>query len=297
MLGYLILFSLLSIGYIHLKKENIEVEEKFSTVVSDIECQKLQLSQIHIDCDKKPITKKVSDYYIYIVLAFILGVILFGWLFYLLALTVINPIREAKTRTNETIDGIIHDINTPISTLKLNLDMLKYKAPHIFEYTETKRIIQSLDTILKYNETMRNRLHFQISFETEPIELKQWLTKRYSQYFKHKHLKFEIIGESFTVISDTLALGRIMDNIVDNAFKYTKIGSVTIELDSPYIRVVDTGVGIKHTEKIFQGHYTEQPQGLGVGLHSALLLAQTLQITIDVQSKVDQGSTFSLKFE
>jgi len=123
-----------------------------------------------------------------------------------------------------------------------------------------------------------------------------------------KHLEFIIErpdNQDPYLFVDEHRLMQLFSNLVSNAVKYTNEGSVGIRVQihddqSIRIEIVDTGIGIKDTEKVFQPFEQEdlnsQPQitGSGLGLSICQRLCELLDIRLSLNSVVNQGSTFSL---
>jgi signal transduction histidine kinase len=95
-------------------------------------------------------------------------------------------------------------------------------------------------------------------------------------------------------------------NLLDNAIKYTEQGSVTLSAEqegneSVSISVQDTGIGIepKFQALIFERLYRvdssrSNVQGYGLGLSLAMAMVENLDGTLTVDSKVGEGSTFTV---
>ena len=109
--------------------------------------------------------------------------------------------------------------------------------------------------------------------------------------------------------SDRQKVKQIVLNLLSNALKFTPVGSVTIKASSDRrsrmvdIAVTDTGVGIADGDrmKVFEDfrQLDSSPArgygGTGLGLSICRRLSQMLEGTIELQSKVDRGSTFALR--
>ena len=108
---------------------------------------------------------------------------------------------------------------------------------------------------------------------------------------------------------DEEALEQILDNLVDNALKYTPEGG-TVEVewtrrgDDIVLEVRDTGIGIPEAElsRIFERFYrvdkarSRELGGTGLGLSIVKHLVQAMQGTVEATSVVGQGSTFTIHF-
>ncbi len=108
--------------------------------------------------------------------------------------------------------------------------------------------------------------------------------------------------------TDSVALGRIARNLIENAIKYTDHGEVTVETivieGAAVLTVGDSGKGIAHTEhaRIFEEFYQidnpgrDRSQGVGLGLAIVHRLCELLAAKIELQSELGQGTTFRVFF-
>jgi two-component system phosphate regulon sensor histidine kinase PhoR len=111
-----------------------------------------------------------------------------------------------------------------------------------------------------------------------------------------------------TVFADEEALAEILDNLIDNAVKYTPEGG-TIRLrwwqeeDTCCIEVEDTGIGIPQSDlpRIFERFYrvdkarSREMGGTGLGLSIVKHLVQAMQGTIRAASELGQGTKFTIR--
>lgn len=220
-----------------------------------------------------------------------LGVLILTLLFSFYSL---SPLRHAFKLTQEFVKDILHDFNTPISSLLLNVKTLPKTKE---SYNKINRIEQSLNTILSLQENLKSYLK-QHPKQKEKFELSK-LVKERVEPLKNLYptLNFTIDGEPLWLNSNQASINRILDNLLINAAKYNKEnGDVKISLKGHNLIISDTGKGIKHAKKIFDRFYKEHERGLGIGLHIVKKLCDELNIKIKVYSKVDKGTTFVLTF-
>lgn len=109
--------------------------------------------------------------------------------------------------------------------------------------------------------------------------------------------------------TDELLLERIVRNIVDNAIKYTALGTVIVEVemegDSWRLLIRDSGIGIPEAEhgRVFEEFYQidnperDRSRGLGLGLSIVRRLTQLLGIPMHMTSAPGQGTEFSLRVQ
>lgn len=115
------------------------------------------------------------------------------------------------------------------------------------------------------------------------------------------------ISPLFFAKVDVNHFAEVLTNLVGNAVKYTKEGSVTVEVsgdnDRIFISVSDTGVGIPAEDlpHLFQKFYrvdntdTREIGGTGLGLYLARRLTETMRGHLTVQSTYGKGSTFTME--
>jgi PAS domain S-box-containing protein len=124
-------------------------------------------------------------------------------------------------------------------------------------------------------------------------------------------LRVDVVGDIPAVRADSFRLRQIMLNLVSNAIKFTEQGTVTIrlskdeDLNRVRVSVIDTGVGISEDnlgvifERFSQvdNSSTRRVGGTGLGLTITRQLVEMHGGTIEVSSKLGEGSTFSFTLE
>jgi len=206
----------------------------------------------------------------------------------------LRPLRQSLVLTQEFIKDILHDFNTPLSTLRLNVSMLSGD-----QKSKVTRIQNSLDHILALQENLRAYL-YDHQLQKDHFYLKEFLSQRVAMIDKlYPDITFEIRMEyDVQLYCNKEALSRIIDNIATNAAKYNKkYGKVIFEMQKTQLSICDTGKGIQNPSKIFERFYKEQERGIGIGLHIVKKLCDALEIEIKVKSSIDKGSCFYLELK
>jgi len=153
-----------------------------------------------------------------------------------------------------------------------------------------------------------------VSVEAHSVDLKSLIAELKSDYMLPADgdvaLAWDDTGELPSIITDRLKLKQILTNLINNALKFTEQGSVTVSADvSPEksrveIRVSDTGAGIP-TELLpfvfdkfrqIDSATTRNYSGAGLGLYIVKNFVRILGGTIDVRSRVGEGSVFTVTF-
>ena len=203
------------------------------------------------------------------------------------------PLRNALLLTQEFIKDILHDFNTPLSTLRLNTSMLKSE---LGKNSKIDRIELSVETILNLQAHLKSYLQ-NSTLQKEEFDLQELVTERLSTIKKnYPDIDFSIEIKRAKLFSNRDAFARILDNLLTNAAKYNKKdGFVRVLYHHESLKIIDSGKGIQNPKRIFERFYKEQERGIGIGLHIVQKLCEELKIEVRVESKLDEGSTFSLK--
>ena len=223
-------------------------------------------------------------------LLFLLGIMLLSLVFSFYAL---YPMKKALLMIEEFIKDILHDFNTPISSIILNASMLQKDSKNS---DKLMRIDQSAQRILSLQENLKSYL-FQIEKKKECFNLKEMIEQRSAVIAKlYPDIHWEISVDSIMIETYKPAFERIIVNLLSNAAKYNKKeGKIFISIErGVWLKIEDTGIGIKNTESIFERFYTESSRGTGIGLHIVRKLCDELKIGIKVTSSVKKGSIFML---
>jgi len=212
---------------------------------------------------------------------------------FLFSLYAFMPLRRALRMNEEFVKDILHDFNTPISSMRINLKLFKRE---IGENQKIERLENNIETILSLQDNLQVFLK-SIPAQTEEFNLKEVLEKRI-RYFKvlYPDVTYTLSLEKTLLQTNKDALVRVLDNLLSNAGKYNKPnGKVSVYLKEKSLYIEDTGKGIKDPSKIFDRYYKEQDRGIGIGLHIVKKLCDELHIALKVKSRVDEGTTIILQ--
>ena len=217
------------------------------------------------------------------------------------------------------LSSVSHELKTPLTSIKMFAEMMArgrlQRAEKVQEYStligkEASRLENLIGAILNYTRMEHGtgafkweRLDFSICAKkvfdaVEDIGVEKGLT-----FYTH----FE---PNVFVMGDYTALYSLVQNLIDNAIKYTEApGDIKVEVksDSEWVifSVADTGIGIATSEQknIFNDFYrvgdemTRSTKGSGLGLATVKRVAETHKATISLVSKPGKGSTFTVKFK
>lgn len=224
----------------------------------------------------------------------------------------VQELGSIETLKNDFVANVSHEIKTPLSIINNYTYMLKNEDLPVEVQQEY------MDTILKATENLSSlvsdilRLNKLENQEIERVENEFDLCRQlcdcalqYEGYWEEKNIDFTIQIEDKAVIkTDENMLEIVWNNLLSNAFKYTREGGKielvqTSENDVVVVRVTDTGCGmdsetINHVfDKFYQADTSRACEGNGLGLALALRVMEKLGGTLSVQSEWGKGSTFT----
>lgn len=220
----------------------------------------------------------------------LLGVALF-FTFYSL-----NPIRKALRLNDEFIKDILHDFNTPITSMVLNIKMFQDEKG---EDAYMTRVSKSIDNLLRLQNNLKSFLHNSPS-QSQKVDIATLVEERLKNIQNIYPDLAYIYDKQNDLVKTTNheLLMRILDNILSNAAKYNKSnGEVRVSISKETVTIEDTGKGIKDVDKVLHRYYKEQDRGIGLGLHIVNKLCNELNIGMNIQSQINSGTKIILHFQ
>ena len=233
--------------------------------------------------------------------------------------TILNAHAEnegrAKTFMKDTISDISHQLKTPLAALNIYNGLMQQEvndSPELKEFTslseqELDRIENLVQNLLKITKLDAGT----ITLEKQPQNVTDMMgyIERHFAYQAQQQEKTLILSgnEEVTLVCDQTWLIEAISNIVKNAFDHTKPGA-TIRLtwrafaSVIQITVSDNGSGI-HPEdlphifkRFYRSRFSKDTQGIGLGLPLAKAIIEDHNGTIEVNSTLGVGTTFTINF-
>jgi len=233
---------------------------------------------------------------------------------------------EAKDKAEEAtkskamfLANMSHEIRTPMNAVIGMTEILKESNPNKEQllYIETIYksgfdLIHIINDILDYSKIESGKLEL----ELKPINLHELVSDIFNLLvLKAEEKNIELIyyvdeNVPLEIYSDPTRLKQVLVNLIGNAIKFTKVGEVVLEVNIKEIigenailefHVKDSGIGIpknkvNHVFDSFSqvdASTTRNYGGTGLGLAITKSLVSMLKGDISVQSKINEGSTFS----
>jgi signal transduction histidine kinase len=237
------------------------------------------------------------------------------------ALVVIEDVtqqRVADEARNRFVAHATHELRTPLTNIRLYVEELveagesdaqaRGKCINVIS-TEARRLERIVGDMLSVSEIEAGSLKVRMGDVQLPALFEELEHDyRAGAESKKQKLVFDLPPKWPTLRGDRDKLALAIHNLVGNALKYTpEGGSVTVKAGEEgaalVVSVTDTGIGIKEEELglIFDRFYRAQDKriagitGSGLGLALAREIARMHGGDITVTSRIDQGSTFTLR--
>lgn len=251
---------------------------------------------------------------------------------YLIFLTIENPalkeyeiinnlrLRALKANTNKTnfLSNMSHELRTPLTSIISSIDEIKsYNLPQEIK-DNLNDIIDSSNSLLDIvgNVIEINKIENKVydlkekNYDIRDVveKLIKLNTKKYSK--ENVIFKYSVSDNTpSNLFGDKTKIKEIINNILDNSFKYTNKGSISLTINSVLdndicnliIEIKDTGIGIKSEDlnKIFNGNDIDNDINSnvnrdGLGLLVSKDLVNLLNGTITVSSYYGSGSVFTI---
>jgi len=234
-----------------------------------------------------------------------------------LALTLnqmIARLEDAFRRQQQFAADASHELRTPLSVIQAEATLSLSKERKEEEYKEA---LEMISQEASYMSSIIDKLLFlarsdirREQYDFEEVNLRELvldLATNIEVLAQEKGLEFEVgTVEDLVVKGDKDKLKQLLFNLLENAIKYTSQGKVSISVVQKdkvaVITITDTGVGIPPEDlpHVFERFYrvdkarSREKGGTGLGLAIAKEIAEAHGGKIEVKSKLDQGSTFSV---
>jgi signal transduction histidine kinase len=237
---------------------------------------------------------------------------------YIIILRDVTKSKSLEEEKDEFISVVSHELRTPITIAEGTISNSQLMLDHA-DVTPAmlKDSLEMAHDQIIFLANMVNdlsalsRAERGVADETEEIDARELAHKLHDKYQKDAeqkglHLDLDLAPKLGKLQVSRLYIEELLQNFITNSIKYTKEGSITIivtqKANKITFAVKDTGIGMSKGDqaKIFQKFYrsedyrTRETGGTGLGLYVAAKLAHKLGAKIEVVSRLNFGSTFSL---
>ena len=225
---------------------------------------------------------------------------------------------EAVRQRDEFLAIASHDMRTPLAAVRGYAQLaLRHLGQEPADIAPLSRWLTDIDEsanrltglVSELMDVSLLRGGRKVPLQLEPTDLVALVNERVREHASsadERHA-FKVSSEVSAVMGnwDASRLGRVLDNLLGNAIKYSPDGGsidVTISSDGAFgsVAVTDHGIGIAAKDMariftpMFRGTNTGSVAGTGLGLSGSRTLVELMGGRIQVQSRLGQGSTFTI---
>ena len=227
----------------------------------------------------------------------------------------LDTVEEVFIHEKQFSSDVSHELRTPITVILAQSD---YALQYSDTFEEAK---ESLEVINRHAKRMTNlinqimelsKLERQKEIEKERINLSNivlQLLEDYKPLLESKNLNLVYnVEKDIRIQGNKIMLERVFLNILMNAIKFTKTNievSLTRDDKTAVLKIRDDGIGISEENKKFiwerfyqvnDSRNKEENKGSGLGLSMVKKIVDLHSATIDLESEIDQGTCFTIKF-
>lgn len=226
----------------------------------------------------------------------------------------VSKLRTLEEMKDDFVSNMTHELKTPISiAYSANDALLNYDSSNDTEKKEAylsialkqlKRLGELVENILAMSMERRKAM----TLKPENIDLPE-LAEEIAEAHRmraDKEISIEIINNGGSIVTaDKTHLSNILNNLIDNAIKYSEESvAIQIRINRDWIEVSDNGIGIpsRNLPYIFDRFYRiphgnrQDVRGYGIGLYYVRQILDKMGWSISVKSQTGQGSTFTINF-
>ncbi|MEG0472886.1 MAG: HAMP domain-containing histidine kinase [Solibacillus sp.] len=228
--------------------------------------------------------------------------------------SMMNELEISFTKQQQFVADASHELRTPIQVIEGHLSLIKRWGKDDPEVL-AEALDTSLEEIVRMKKMIEELLHLARREEVDEnavadVEVVlENVEQELLQLYPNVHFDRDVIGQKKLAFITEQAAAQIFRNIISNGIRYTD-QDPKIQLAIHYtalaitVTISDNGIGIseKHLPYIFDRFYrvdearTNHIGGTGLGLSISKMLAEKYRIDINVESSVNNGTTFRLNF-
>jgi len=236
---------------------------------------------------------------------------------YFLAGKTLQPIEKALEEQKRFVADASHELRTPLTALKASMEVALRDEK--MSLSEAKKLIKSnledVEGLKSLSNNLLNLANYQSNSQRlvfEKVDIAAVVNKAYRKILplsKKKGVSIKLKVKSKVIFGNKESLEKMVVIFLDNAVKYTPKGgkvmvSTRLGRNRLFLKIADTGIGIakKDIPYIFDRFYrTDQSRsesrvsGFGLGLSLAKKIVNIHQGSIEVDSVLGKGTTFTIK--
>ena len=262
---------------------------------------------------KTPLTRHIISEMSGVIMTIFLLMIAFSLAFRYLFRTV-SRLRTIEEMKDDFVSNMTHELKTPIAiAYSANDAILNYDDDSDPEKREKyltianrqlKRLGELVENILAMSMERRKTM----KLKPETVALRPFVEEiaAAQRMRSDKDISIDVVvDERSTVVADRIHLANVLNNLIDNAIKYSgESVAISVSGDDGHISVEDNGIGIpaKAIPYLFNKFYRvphgnrQDVRGYGIGLYYVKSILDRMGWSVSVKSREGEGSVFTIKF-
>lgn len=231
----------------------------------------------------------------------------------------ITRLKEVGKMKSEFISIVAHQLRTPLTGIKWVLETISEKelSEEIKSWIRkvqdlNERMVKIINDFLDASRIEKGKMGYTFKENVDLVNLLNKVIELHKINIERKHLILSFPRHRSLPVyikADSQKLATAFDNLLDNAINYTpENGTISFELtrdgDFVTVKITDTGIGIAEEDipKLFTRFFRSKkaratrPAGSGLGLFIARNIIRDHGCTIWVESKINKGTSFYVKF-
>jgi two-component system, OmpR family, sensor kinase len=242
-----------------------------------------------------------QDNFIYIIIPLIvLGLAIF----LSFSISILKPLFKSDEKLQQSIKETIHELNIPVSTIKMNAQLLQKTISDEKSLKRLNRINQASNNLLKLYENMEYNIKKQIDkIDKQEFYLDEIIAiscEKFDDIKKNTIITTNV--PSIKLFTDLNGFEKTIDNLISNAIKHNikENPLVNIEYKNGILSVYNTGekIDTKNLFIVFDKYFQEDTSkdGFGLGLAMVKEFCDKNKITINIDT-LENGNSFNLNLK
>ncbi len=213
----------------------------------------------------------------------------------------------------QLLADVSHELRTPLARIHVATDLAAEGAEAearaaladiAIDLAELEAIVDDILMATRFGSSGPAALHPSALEPVAAAALAEWAAQRFRRRHAHRPLELEILANTATVLADSKLLRRALDNLLDNAHKYTADAHLPVRLrvgmqdGRSLFEVIDRGRGIAAADlcKVWKPFFrtdwsrTRREGGVGLGLTIAKRIVEAHQGSVQIESELGKGT-------